>query len=99
MELGFSIEMEVSGRAFATWYYVELGGLWWTNVLNSALPPQRHSPDTQLEHQDPVSLMAFSFYFTQLLGFSFGFVPASVCRSPEGICSSLTQYRVKVAVD
>ena len=24
---------------------MELGGLWWTNVLNSALPPQRHRPD------------------------------------------------------
>ena len=39
--------------------YVELGGLWWTNVLNSALPPQRHRPDTQPEHQDPVSHTAF----------------------------------------
>ena len=29
---------------FAVWYYMELGGLWWTNVLNSALPPQRHRP-------------------------------------------------------
>ena len=31
---------------------MELGGLWWTNVLNLALPPQRHRPDTWLEHQD-----------------------------------------------
>ena len=30
----------------------------WTSVLNSALPPQRHRPDTQPEHQDPVSHMA-----------------------------------------
>ena len=37
---------------------MELGGLWWTNVLNSALPPQRHRPDTWPEHQDPVSHMA-----------------------------------------
>ena len=37
---------------------MEPGGLWWTNVLNSALPPQRHRPDTQPEHQDPVSHMA-----------------------------------------
>ena len=44
-----------SGRAFAIWYYVELGGVWWTNVLNSALPPQRHRPDTRLEHHNPVS--------------------------------------------
>ena len=36
---------------------MELGGLWWTNALNSALPPQRHRPDTWLEHQDPVSHM------------------------------------------
>ena len=35
--------------------------------------------------------------FAQLLGFSFGFGPASVCRSPEGICSSLTQNGVKGA--
>ena len=34
---------------------MELGGLLWTNVLSSALPPQRHRPDTQSEHQDPVS--------------------------------------------
>ena len=34
---------------------MELGGLWWTHVLNSALPPQRHMPDTRPEHQDPVS--------------------------------------------
>ena len=26
----------------------------WTNVLNLALPPQRHRPDAQPEHQDPV---------------------------------------------
>ena len=37
---------------------MEPGGLWWTNVLNSALPPQRHRPDTRLEHHDPVSHMA-----------------------------------------
>ena len=37
---------------------MEPGGLWWTNVLNSALPPQRHRSDIRLEHQDPVSHMA-----------------------------------------
>ena len=37
---------------------MEPGGLWWTNDLNSALPPQRLRPDTQPEHQDPVSHMA-----------------------------------------
>ena len=31
------------------------GGLWWTSVLNLALPPQRHRPDTWPEHQEPVS--------------------------------------------
>ena len=31
---------------------------WWTSILNSALPPQKHRPDTQLEHQDPVIHMA-----------------------------------------
>ena len=55
MGLGLSVEMKISGRAFTVSYYVELGHLWWTNVLNLALPPQRHRPDTQLEHQDPVS--------------------------------------------
>ena len=34
---------------------MELGGLWCTNVLNLTFPPQRHKPDTQPEHQDPVS--------------------------------------------
>ena len=34
------------------------GGLWWTNVLNSALPPQRLRPDIWLEHQDPLRLSA-----------------------------------------
>ena len=35
--------------------------------------------------------------FAQLPGFSFGFVPASACRSSEGVCSSLTQDGVKRA--
>ena len=35
-------------------------GLWWTNVLNLAVPPQRLRPDTQPEHQDPVSHMGLS---------------------------------------
>ena len=39
MELGLSVEMELSERAFAVRYYVGLGGLWWTNVLDSALTP------------------------------------------------------------
>ena len=47
--------MEISGRAFAFWYYMEPGGLWCTNVLNLALPLHRHWPDTWPEHQDPVS--------------------------------------------
>ena len=37
---------------------MEPGGLWWTNVLNSALPPQRHRTDIRPEHQDSVSHMA-----------------------------------------
>ena len=28
------------------------GGLWWSNVLNSALPPQRLRPGTRPEHED-----------------------------------------------
>ena len=39
----------------------------------------------------------FSSLFVQLPGFSFGFGPASACRLPEGVCSSLTQDRVKGA--
>ena len=53
MELGLSVEMEISGRAFAILYYVELGGFWWTSVLNSALLPQRQRPDSRPEHEDP----------------------------------------------
>ena len=34
---------------------MEPGGLWWTNVLISALLPQRLRPDTWPEHQDPVN--------------------------------------------
>ena len=33
---------------------MELGCLLLTSVLNLALPPQMHSPDTWLEHQEPV---------------------------------------------
>ena len=39
----------------------------------------------------------FSSLFAQLLVFSFGFGPASACRSPEGVCFSLTQDGVKGA--
>ena len=39
----------------------------------------------------------FSSVFAQLLGFSFGFGPASTCRSPEGVCSSRRQDGVKGA--
>ena len=35
--------------------------------------------------------------FLQLPGFSFGFGPASSCRSPEGVCSLPRQNRVKGA--
>ena len=35
--------------------------------------------------------------FAQLPGFSFGFGPASAYRSPQGVCSSLTQDGVKGA--
>ena len=41
----------------------------------------------------------FSSLFAQVLGFSFGFGPASACRSPEGICSLLRQDSVKGAAD
>ena len=37
VEVGLSIETEISRRALAVWYYMGLGGLWWSNVLNSAL--------------------------------------------------------------
>ena len=35
-----------------------LGGLWWSSVLDLALPPWRLRPDPRPEHQDPVSHMA-----------------------------------------
>ena len=41
----------------------------------------------------------FSSLFAQLLYFSFRFGPASACRSPVGVCSSLRQDRVKGAAD
>ena len=47
--------MLISGRFSLfdiTWSWEVSGG--WTSVLNSALPPQRHRPDTWPEHQDPV---------------------------------------------
>ena len=46
MELGLGVESEISGRALADCYYMVSGGLWWSNVLNSALPPRRLRPDT-----------------------------------------------------
>ena len=59
VELGLSIEMEISGRALTDWYYMGPGGLWWSIFLNSALPLQMLRPDTQPEHQDPVSHTAY----------------------------------------
>ena len=41
----------------------------------------------------------FSSLFIELLAFSFGFGPASSCRSPEGVCSSLRQDGVNGAAD
>ena len=41
----------------------------------------------------------FSSLFSQLLGFSFGFGPASACRLPSGICSLLRHQGVKGAAD
>ena len=52
VELDLRVETQIAGRALADWYYVGPGGLWLTNVLNSALPPQRLRPDTRPEHQD-----------------------------------------------
>ena len=63
---GLSVEKEISGRAFAILYYVDPGCLWWSNVLNSALPPQRLRPDTQPEHQDPVRHTAASWISVEL---------------------------------
>ena len=41
----------------------------------------------------------FSSLFAQLLGFSFGFGPVSVCRPPSGICFLPRQEGVKAAAD
>ena len=58
MELGLSSETEISRGALADLFYVEPVGLWWSNVLNLALPSQRLRPDTRPEHKDSVSHMA-----------------------------------------
>ena len=55
MDVGLSIEMEISGRAFPICYYMGPGALWWTNVLILAPPTLRLRPDTWTEFQDPVS--------------------------------------------
>ena len=55
VEMGLSIEIEISGRALANCYYMGPGGLCWSSVLSSALPPQKLRADTRPEHQDPVS--------------------------------------------
>ena len=72
VELGLCVETEISGRALTDWYYVGPGGLWWSNVLNSALPPQRLRPDTQLEHQD-LSATRMCYRVFLLLGTQPGF--------------------------
>ena len=56
--MGLSVEMEISGRAFFRLLLRGARRSWWTDVLNLALPLQRHRPDTQAEHQDLVSHMA-----------------------------------------
>ena len=43
--------------------------------------------------------ISLSLLFSQSYQVSFGFGPASACRSPEGVCSSLRQDGVKVAAD
>ena len=55
VELGLIVEREISGGALTYRYYVGLGGLWWSNVPNSPLPPQSLRPDTRLEHQNSVT--------------------------------------------
>ena len=65
VELGLSVETEIPGRALADWYYVGPGGLWWSNILNLPLPPQRLRPDTRPEHQDPVRHTAGAWFFTK----------------------------------
>ena len=57
VELGLSVETDL-WETLTELYYVVLGGPWWSNVLNLALPLQRFGPDTNPEHQDPVSHMA-----------------------------------------
>ena len=39
--------------------------------------------------------ISLSLLFAQLPGFSFGFGPASACRSPEGVCSHSDRMRLK----
>ena len=47
--------MKISGRSLTHWYYVGLGGLWWSNILDSALLPQMLWSNTWLEHHNPAS--------------------------------------------
>ena len=82
VELGLSIEMEISGWAFVIWYYVGPGGCWWSNVLNSALLPRRHRPDMRPEQQDPVShIVCLSF---RLLIHKMGIIPPPSFLAPSG---------------
>ena len=54
MELDLGIEMEISGK----FYPFDIVWSWEVSCgpvsSNLALPPQRHSLDTWLEHQEPV---------------------------------------------
>ena len=47
----------------------------------------------------PHSYSSWGSSFVQLPGFSVGVGPVSACRSPESVCSSLTQDGVKAAAD
>ena len=90
MELGLSVEMEISERAFAVRYYVGPGGLWWSSVLNLTLPPQRLRPDTWPEHQNPVSHMAPNCGTPHSRGPPFNMMPLPFCPSKSFTVSDLT---------
>ncbi|XP_061048642.1 peptidyl-prolyl cis-trans isomerase D isoform X4 [Eubalaena glacialis] len=73
----------------------------WQGAVDSCLEALEIDPaNTKALYRRAQGWQGLKEYDQALLpGFSFGFGPASACRSPEGVCSSLTQDGVKGAAD
>ena len=80
VELGLSIETVISVRALTNWHYMGLGGLWWSNVLNSALSSQRLRSDTWPEHQDPAASRLARSSGLYILLFSKSYHQLDLCK-------------------